>query len=342
MPDHGAAGPVAARASPDRTPFLPDSGRGARLDGRVRAGLAESLVAIADALDEADIESISLRRVAEYVPSGPVSPLLFGLHAGLVEAILDEDAAAAGRLLAAFGRPQGFAAASGTDFVTADDAVLGLRGAGRLYAELAIDDAEAGVALAPLSPDELAEAADRVGAALDLIETAAPELAAEIAALVRQIVLVRAAEGSERDFGGASSFHLWGAVFLNAARHRDRVAMAEGLVHEAAHLLLFGEAEGERIVENDDGERHVSPLRDDPRPLDGIAHATFVLARMAYCAERLLASDQLTAAERAEVQAALDRNRRDYRDGADVVEGHARLTGAGARMLGAAAAYMMR
>ena len=280
--------------------------------------------------------------MAEYVPTGPVSPLLFGLHAGLVEAILDEDAASAERLIAAFGRPQGFAATSGTEFVTTDDAVLGVPGAGRLYAGLAIDDAEAGVALAPLAPAELAEAAGRVRAAIELLEAAAPELAAEIAALVRQIVLVRAAEGSERDFGGASSFHLWGAVFLNADRYRERVAIAEGLVHEAAHLLLFGEAEGERIVENDDGERHVSPLRDDPRPLDGIAHATFVLARMAYCAERLLASGQLTAAERAEAEAALDRNRRDYRDGATVVERHAQLTEAGARMLGAAATYMMR
>jgi HEXXH motif-containing protein len=194
--------------------------------------------------------------------------------------------------------------------------------------------------LAPLSPDALAEAAGRVSAALDLIATADPELAAEIAAIVRQIVLVRAAPGSERDFGGASSFHLWGAVFLNAHRHASRVAMAEGLVHEAAHLLLFGEAGGERVVENDDGERHVSPLRDDPRPLDGIAHATFVLARMAYFAERLLASGGLSASERQEAEAALDRNRTDYRDAAEAIGRHARLTEAGGRMLGAAATYM--
>lgn len=118
--------------------------------------------------------------------------------------------------------------------------------------------------------------------------------------------------------------------------------MAEGLVHEAAHLLLFGEARGERLVENDDSERHVSPLRDDPRPLDGIAHATFVLARMTYCTERMLASGSLTASERAETEVALARNCLDYRDGAGVVERHARLTEDGARMLGGAATYMSR
>jgi hypothetical protein len=312
------------------------------LDEQIRYRLRDSLLGVADACVEAGIDARPIQRAAAAAPAGPVSPLLFALHAGLVEAILDEDAAAAELLLAGLDRRDGFAAGDGVDFVTTDDAVLGIPGAGRLYADLAIDDPEAGVFLAPLAPAELAEASRGVGAAFDLIETAAPELAAEIGAIVRQVVLVGAAPGSERDFGGASSFHLWGAVLLNAHRHRGRVAMAEGLVHEAAHLLLFGEAAGGRVVENDDGERHVSPLRDDPRPLDGIAHATFVLARMAYWSERLLASADLTATERAEAETALDRNRRDYGDGAAVVERHARLTEAGARMLGAAAIYMSR
>jgi len=325
----------------DLDPFLPAPERGERLDRRVCLGLRESLAGVAAALAEAGIDATAVSQAA-VCPPGPVSPLLFALHAGLVEAILDEDDRAASQLLAGFDRPQGFATGRGIDFVTTDDAVLGAAGAGRLYASLAIDDSEAGVALAPLAPDTLSEAAGRVRASLDLIAAAAPDLAGEIAAIVRQVVLVRAAEGSERDFGGASSFHLWGAVFLNAHRHIGRVAMAEGLVHEAAHLLLFGEARGERVVENDDDERHVSPLRDDPRPLDGIAHATFVLARMAYAAEQMLASDSLTAPERADAEAALARNCEDYRDGAGVLARHARLTPDGARMLEAAATYMSR
>lgn len=308
----------------------------------MRTALHDSLLNIADALADAGVDATPVRGAATVARMGAVSPLLFAFHAGLVEAILDEDSVAAARLLAAFGQRKAFAAGRSVDFVTTDDAVLGLPGAGALYAGLAVDDAEAGVVLASLTPDGLANAAGRVEAALDLLGQAAPELAAETRAIVRQIVLVSAAPESERDFGGASSFHLWGAVFLNAHRHRGRVAMAEGLVHEAAHLLLFGEAEGERIVENDDGERHVSPLRDDPRPLDGIAHATFVLARMAYCAERLLTSGCLTASERTETEAALARNCLDYRDGAGVVEKYARLTGDGVRMLDGAAAYMSR
>src|SRR5690606_2382343 len=149
----------------------------------------------------------------------------------------DEDAVSAERMLAAFGQPGGFGADSMT-FATLDDGSLGRPGLATVYAEFAIDDPAAGVKLAPVDADTLIAATDRVRGALAALDRAAPELAAEIAGLVRQVILVRSAPGSERDFGGASSFHLWGAIFLNADRHVSRVAMAEGLVHEAAHLLL--------------------------------------------------------------------------------------------------------
>jgi hypothetical protein len=325
----------------DALPFLPDRRRAERLDTNLRLRLADSLSGIADALQAAGIDGGPVRRTAAGILSSPVSPRLFALHAGLVEAILDEDSSAAEALIAGLGRlPHG--AEPDIAFVTIDDDILGLPGLAALYARLAVDDSGSSVTLAPLGPEPLGDAADRARAALDLMGAAAPELAAEFAALVRQVVLVRAADNSLRDFGGASSFHIWGALFLNAERYRSRVEIAEGLVHEAAHLLLFGESGGDRVVLNDDDERHVSPLRDDPRPLDGIAHATFVLARMTYCVDALLKSGLLAPAEQTEAEEALARNRLDYADGASVVRAHARLTDAGARMLDAAAAYMGR
>ncbi|MCB1502788.1 MAG: hypothetical protein KDK07_23930 [Bauldia sp.] len=320
--------------------FLPDAARAAEFDAQIRLRLAESLVSLADALSDGAINADAVRGSASDVMFAPVTPTLFALHAGLVEAILDEDVAAAERMLAGFARPGGFTA-RGTSFSTLDDTSLAAPGLATVYARLAIDSDTPGVALAPLGDDEMPAAITRVRDALDLLATAAPELAAEFDALVRQVVLVRSAPESESDFGGASSFHLWGAIFLNADRHQGRVAMAEGLVHEAAHLLLFGAAGGERLVENDEADRFASPLRDDPRPLDGIAHATFVLARMAYCAGRLAASDALTPAERTEAAAALARHREQYADGAKVLAAHARPTPAGADMLDAAARYML-
>jgi hypothetical protein len=320
--------------------FLPDEARAVELDAQVRARLGESLASLADALSEAAIGADAVRGAASDVHFAPVTPALFALHAGLVEAILDEDAAAAERMLAGFNRPGGFTA-RGTSFATLDDASLAVPGLAAVYAGLAIDDDTSGVTLAPLADGEMPAAVGRVREALGLLADAAPELAAEIGALVRQVVLVRSAAGSERTFGGASSFHLWGAVFLNADRHQGRVAMAEGLVHEAAHLLLFGAAGGERVVENEEADRFASPLREDPRPLDGIAHATFVLARMAYCAERLIDSGALSPAERDAAATALARHREDFGDGAAVLAANARLTPAGAHMLEAATRYML-
>ena len=322
------------------TSFLPEEARAIRLDRETRARLAASLAGLADALAEAGIACAGLRRVAARVPAETVSPAVFALHAGLVDAILTEDTASAERLLALFERPPPISA--GLRFVTLDDDLHRMPGLASLYARLAIEDTEAGVTLAPLAPAELDAAGHRAAAALALLSEAAPDLAAELGGLLREVVLVRSGAGSARDFGGASSFHLWGAVILNAERHTGRVAMVEGLVHEAAHLLLFGEAGGERIVVNSDDERHVSPLRDDARPLDGIAHATFVLARMAYALDRLLASDRLTPEERAEAEAARPRIALDYRDGAAVIARRAELTETGNRMLGAAADYMSR
>ncbi len=59
------------------------------------------------------------------------------------------------------------------------------------------------------------------------------------------------------------------------------------LLHETAHQLLFGLSLDQPVVENDVEERYASPLRPDPRPMDGIFHATFVCARMRYGYVRL-------------------------------------------------------
>jgi HEXXH motif-containing protein len=319
--------------------FLPNAGRAARLDREMHRRLAESLNGIGTALAAAGGETAGLSAFAAAARQNDVTPAVFALHAGLVEAILAEDEAAVAALLTAAGRMVPTPAA-GIACVTLDDAALGFVGAADIYRRLAVADADADVALAAIPAAGLGSATEQVRAALGLVAEAAPALSGEISALLRQVVLVRTGEGSRDAFGGAATFHIWGAVFLNADRQAGRVAAAEGLVHEAAHLLLFAESGGTPLVLNDAGERHPSPLRADPRPLDGIAHATFVLARMAYCQERLISSGLLSPEERAEAEAALLRNQRDYADGAAVLRRHARPTEAGARLLAAAAHYM--
>ena len=57
--------------------------------------------------------------------------------------------------------------------------------------------------------------------------------------------------------------------------------MIDCLTHESAHAHLFSLSLGDSFVTNPDDELHLSPLRRDPRPLDGLFHATYVSARIA-------------------------------------------------------------
>ena len=110
-----------------------------------------------------------------------------------------------------------------------------------------------------------------------------PEIAARFRSLLTEIVFVSPELNKASKFGGATSFFCFGAMFLNADKHRALVSMIDGLVHESAHANLFSLSLGDPFVANKDDELYHSPLRSDPRPLDGIFHATYVSAQTALC-----------------------------------------------------------
>ena len=143
-------------------------------------------------------------------------------------------------------------------------------------------------------PQDLAlEFRARFHSGFSLIERSIPELAAEIRAIISQVLMAVGDPGKAAEFDGGSSYSIWGAMFLNASSHDNDVAMAEVIAHESAHCLLYGLAVDEPLVLNPDDEFFPSPLRPDDRPMDGIYHATFVSARMHWAMSRLIESGQL-------------------------------------------------
>jgi HEXXH motif-containing protein len=126
-----------------------------------------------------------------------------------------------------------------------------------------------------------------VAEAFSLLEQTDAALAVEIRALI-VLVIGWAPVSPALSFGGVTSLTLWGAITLNTELHRTPLEIAEGLVHEGAHTLLFGYAVDERLVRNPDSQRFASPLRPNPRPMDGVFHATFVCARLYLLYRRLL------------------------------------------------------
>jgi HEXXH motif-containing protein len=170
----------------------------------------------------------------------------------------------------------------------------------------------------------------RVGEALSLLRQGYPELHAELQAILREVVIAASPEtDAALEFDGASSFLLWGSIALNARGHETRLDTLEALVHESAHCLLFGLSSAERLLENDHQPRYSSPLRADPRPLDGIFHATFVTARMHHAVATLLQRGILHGQEATQAGHSLTQHVAAFSDGAATLRKHATFTSLG-------------
>ena len=133
---------------------------------------------------------------------------------------------------------------------------------------------------------------------------------------------------------------LWGAILLNARGQQTALDTAQALAHESGHNLLFGMCASGPLVDNEDEELFSSPLRTDPRPMDGVFHAAYVIARMHQTLSRLLAAGVLDAAQVDAATIDLAAHRRNFAAGDQVIREGARLTAVGRDAIAAAREYM--
>jgi len=184
----------------------------------------------------------------------------------------------------------------------------------------------------------------RVADSMKVIEQGDAELSTELAGLVTQIVGASPFRGpGARPFGSASSLMLWGLLLINAERYDTVLEMIQGIVHESAHLLLFAHSIDEPLVTNAIDERFTSPLRRDPRPMDGVFHATFVTARL-HCVNKRLREgfERLEAPpfSRDELDQKLHLYRDLYFGGLETVQKHGKVTATGGRIIQETVDYM--
>ena len=178
--------------------------------------------------------------------------------------------------------------------------------------------------------------------ALEILRISAPDCYQEFEAIVSEIILIASDPVLEiPDFQGVSIFELWGGIVINPSwRHETDFDVAEDLVHEATHELLFALSLDEPLVTNPSSDRFASPLRTDPRPMDGIFHATFVVARVHYALSCMSAGDVMTDAEKERSRAILGDYRRRFRDSVALIREHGQLTDTGRQVLQGAEDYM--
>ncbi|GJE54191.1 hypothetical protein EKPJFOCH_0664 [Methylobacterium thuringiense] len=304
------------------------------MDGAIRRALDDSVARVLDEAARHDLLGDGADRAAWHealLATRGAPPQLWACYHDLVQAILRGDADAVPALAAdLLARRPDRAGQPGT-IVTISDADLGRDDAFRYRAVIDSDPGRP-LNLQPVEVDEVRRIQALVDAGRALLDRTDPALLDEIDTLGHQIVLATNASGG---FGGAATVFLWGAVILNPDRVPDRVTLVESLAHETAHALLFGMTLGADLTTNDPSERYGSPLRPDPRPIEGIVHATYVLARMNYCLERLREHPELSPAERASVATKIARNTASYAAGLETVVAHARFTPDGAAIFAA-------
>lgn len=93
---------------------------------------------------------------------------------------------------------------------------------------------------------------------------------------------------------------------------------------------------------NSGDERYSSPLRQNPRPIDGIYHACFVATRVHLAMSRLLDSGVLTAQQTEQAVQRRDHNGNAGRVSLGVLDEHARLTELGENILETIRTYLER
>ena len=314
--------------------FEPCRQRTADVDMAIRQALAASVAAV---LDQASRFGIAVSGDFgawrhELLAMKRAPPQLWACYHELIQAVAraDQDAitVSASTLLACLPRP----VPRPGHVVTIVDDQIGADNAAR-YRAVIDNDPERPLDLRAASESEVTRIATIAAETRPLLARAAPSLLDEIDMLGHQIVL--ATSRGPRGFGGAASIFLWGAVVLNPALVPDRVTLVEALAHESAHALLFGLTLGADLTTNDPAERYSSPLRPDPRPMEGIVHATFVLARMIYALDAISASEGLGGGECALVERKIEGNMKHYGIGLEAVDAHARFTQDGAAIFDA-------
>ena len=185
--------------------------------------------------------------------------------------------------------------------------------------------------------DKFSQAVPR---AIEMIGETTPKLRDELEAMLVEIIGGAPHKESSFRFGSASSMMLWGAAFFNVERHSTTLDVAEGLVHETTHHLLFALSHDEPLVGNPIEQSCASPLRESSRPIDGVYHATFVCARIYFAYRNMLDANILTTDERFSVEMRLKDNKRCFFAGLETITRFANLTANGKEILDVAISYM--
>lgn len=267
MRDLGDARPCAERSAMLKV----DADRRLAASLRYLLGVLEEQGGVAVGGD-AKIDTLEARLAG----GGRLNAAAYALHSQLRTALEASDSAAATEMATAFAPDQ---LLGGTIAVSPQGSARGDALVQRLFDRVMIDEHVSAYkcdydARAP-HPDYFRRSLAAQACVIDLIETHDPDTAREFATYVSDILII----GSDVINAG-SSFRTHGLILLRELPpERAWTTYLENLVHEAAHLHLFMVWTQDSVFRSGANDLGPSPLRREERPMSGIFHAMFVLAR---------------------------------------------------------------
>jgi hypothetical protein len=318
-----------AGAADSVTSLWPAPARVRLLDGQLRSRLAESLDYLGDyARANLGIEFAQLAEIRQRLQSRTVSPWMYCLFSKLTVELSKDAPGNVASLL------DDIRAASSLD--AAEGVVpFGDRHPASWWNQIQVlVDTDRKRPLRMQAPDAGAFEACKcdVDAGLSLLRQTDAEFYAEVALLLRTIVLGSSAPGTD-GFNGVSTFFYWGGTVLDVVLKRSPIDIIDLLVHESSHNLLFALSSRAALTKDSGKERYFSPVRTDERPMDGIFHACFVTSRVHLCLDRLIRSGQLDAKQLEEARGSLAYNESAARQSLDFLKQQAKLTATGEKVL---------
>jgi hypothetical protein len=301
------------------------------IDGNVRARLSESLAYVFDKAGHLlDLDNDSVARALESIRCHRQAPGIFARYYDLVPAINAGDCGLASRLfseiVAQTTDPVRFEVVAYDPITLGDDY--------ERLARLVFSEFPGPNPMAPPPKATFISARNHLGDAKDAIRRIDGGIAGEIDSLLVRVVVATGSRAQDaQKFGGVTSFLTWGASFMNADAYGTFVGAVQFLVHEITHSLLLGLGCTEPLVINPPDENYRSPLRPDPRPMDGLYHATLVCARLLEFNAAWLDSGELGKEDHAKVTQLTSNLRPRFEDGLSVIRGHGELSGPGRHLL---------
>jgi HEXXH motif-containing protein len=315
--------------------LTPSAARADAIDTRLRARLLDSFCHIADCVSLGDDGPANLKLLDSRLRGLSISPWVFCLYSKLVAEISKGDVGTStvADIVDAASLPVGAAVVVPFRDCTVPAAWWDH------FVVLFDTDSERDFAPDIPDPEIFSLCQREVEEGLSLLRLADPPWHDEVRNLLPMVFAGSGTLDTPDMFNGASTFFFWGGSLINAEVRRSAVSIIDLLIHESSHLLLFGLSADGALLSNSGEERYSSPLRADPRPIDGILHACFVASRVHLAMSRLLDSGYLTKDNEKRAADRLDHNAKSARIALEVLNKHARPTELGESVLGSLRSY---